>query len=331
MAQVVEVEGGMEMRDATRRPTGESREVVIEPKGPFSWREMTDVLSHFPPMRRHWRDNADVIYLTFVLDREYTPVAVALRDGGGVLRGEVVGTTQLEAVSSQVARIFSLDHDGSGYPAVGERDPQIGRLMAMRPGLRPLCFTSPYETAAWAIISQRISTRQAAAVQERLIADHGHLLRVGGEEVHCFPAPERLLGLTSVPGLSGQKVERLRGVAQAALDGLLDAEHLRALGPEAAPAALQAIPGIGPFWASGIYLRGCGIPDVFPDEPLAVAALGHLHGLGDAPDRDIIRRLTDVYRPYRMWVCFLLRVAAGRGDIPGIAGREGDIRRKAGR
>jgi 3-methyladenine DNA glycosylase/8-oxoguanine DNA glycosylase len=76
-------------------------------------------------------------------------------------------------------------------------------------------------------------------------------------------------------------------------------------------------------------LRGCGIVDVFPDEPLAIAALGHLHGLGDRPDAAALQTLTDRYRPFRMWVCFLLRVAPGRGIIPGIAGRETSIRRSA--
>jgi hypothetical protein len=37
--------------------------------------------------------------------------------------------------------------------------------------------------------------------------------------------------------------------------------------------------------------------------------------------------LTERSAPFRMWVCFLLRVAAGRGFIPGVAGREMAIRR----
>ena len=116
-------------------------------------------------------------------------------------------------------------------------------------------------------------------------------------------------------------------MAEAALDGVLDVAHLRALGDEAGPESVRSIRGIGPFWSSGIYLRGCGIADVFPNEPLSIAALGHLHGLGDRPDQAMVKQLTDAYAPYRMWVCFLLRVAAGRDLIPGLAGREMAIRR----
>ena len=52
------------------------------------------------------------------------------------------------------------------------------------------------------------------------------------------------------------------------------------------------------------------------DQNVALAALGRLHGLGEQPDEEAVRELTERYRPYRMWVCFLLRVAAGRGLIP---------------
>jgi DNA-3-methyladenine glycosylase II len=297
-------------------------EITIEPKGPFSWAAATDVLGTFAPTRHHRRDSSPLVRLTFPLDGCFTPVAVALREEAGALRGEVAGSDRLEAVARQVARIFSLDHDGTGYPAVGERDALVGRLMAARPGQRPVCFTSPYETAAWAIISQRINKLQAARIKERIIAEHGHPVRVAGEEVRCFPVPERMLSLAAVPGLSGEKVERLKGVARAALDGRLDAGRLRALGDEAGPASVRAIRGIGEFWASGIYLRGCGIADVFPDEPISAAALGQLHGLRGAPAPAVIRELTDRYRPFRMWVCFLLRVAANRGLIPGLITQE---------
>jgi DNA-3-methyladenine glycosylase II len=295
-------------------------EIAITPRGPFSWEAANDVGRNFAPVRHHWRET-EVVPMSFPLDGSLAPVAVALRWEDGALRGEVEGTDDLGAVERQVARIFSLDADGTDYPAIGERDPAVGTLMAALPGLRPVCFTSPYETAAWAIISQRISMRQAGAIRDRLLAEHGHPLTVTGIEVRCFPTPERLARVESVPGLAAEKVVRLRGVARAALDGLLDVATLRALGDEAGPASVRVIPGIGPFWASGIYLRGCGIQDVFPEEPIAIAALGRLHGLGDEPSPAEVERLSDVYRPYRMWVCFLLRVAANRGLIKGVAGR----------
>jgi DNA-3-methyladenine glycosylase II len=313
-------------RDPAAMVTTETQ-IDIRPAGPFSWDAALDVLAGWAPVRRHRPARRELTRIAFPLDGEFTPVAVALWWEDGVLRGDVTGSDRLDAVARQVARTFSLDHDGTGFPAVGERDPELGRVMAALPGLRPVCFTSPYEAAAWAVICGGTSMARAAAVQDHLLAAHGHRLRAGGADVLAFPEPDRLLSAGTLPGLGAEKVERLRGVARAALDGLLDADRLRALGPDAAPASVRGIRGIGEFWSQGIYLRGCGVVDVFPDEPLSVAALGHLHGQGDRPAPDVLQVLTEPLRPYRMWACFLLRVAAGRGIVPGVAGREGAIRR----
>jgi DNA-3-methyladenine glycosylase II len=302
-------------------------EIAIKPLGPFSWEAANDVGRNFGPVRHNWQE-AGAVRMTFLLDGSFAPVAVDLRFEAGALRGSIAGTTDVRAVERQVARVFSLHVDGTGYAEVGRRDPKIGRLMEALPGLRPVCFTSPYETAAWAVVSQRISMAQAARIKADLIVEHGELLTPGGREVRCFPTPARLLEVDSVPGLAAEKVERLHGVARAAQSGLLDCERLRALGDEEGPASVRVIPGIGPFWSSGIYLRGCGIQDVFPDEPISMAALGMLHGIGDDPTAEQVRQLTDNYSPFRMWVCFLLRVAANRGLIDGVPGNEMNLRRR---
>jgi DNA-3-methyladenine glycosylase II len=304
----------------------ETSTFALTPSGPFSWDAACDVVANFGPIGRHWAGSGDPLRMAFPLDGSFEPAAAALRWDGERLLGEVAGTANVAAVARQVARIFALDVDGAAFPEVALRDPALAPIMAAFPGLRPVSFTSPYECAAWAVMSQRISMRQAAAIQVRLVSEHGTRLAVGGGEAWAFPAPSVLAGLAELPGLAQVKVERLRGVARAALDGVLDPDRLRALGPIDGPASVRTIPGIGPFWASGIYLRGCGIADEFAEEPLSIAALGALHGLGDRPDPETVSRLTDAYRPYRMWVTFLLRVAAGRGVIPGLAGRESEIR-----
>ncbi len=292
-----------------------TNEFELRPVGPFSWAAAIDVLHHWAPVRRFLHGDGEV-RLTFPLDGDFQPVAVALREHDGGLRGRVAGTTRIGAVARQVARMFSLDHDGSDFARVGERDPALAPIVRTLAGLRPVCFSSPYEAAAWAVLSQRISMEQAAALEERLLEAHGATVTLDGAQVRCFPPPDRLRRIASFPGLTAEKIVRLHAVADAARDGLLDADRLRALGDDRAPEALRTIRGIGPFWAAGIYLRAGGIVDVFPHEPRALAALGRLHGLGGQPDAATVARLTDAYRPFRMWVCFLLRVAAARELLP---------------
>lgn len=288
---------------------------VITPQGPFSWKQATDFLNNWPAI-----DNPDqhFVRMAFPLDRTFEPVAVALHERGGALHGEVAGSKDTAAVANQVARIFSLDHDATTYPEVGKRDPRIGKVMAALEGLRPVNFTSTYECAAWAVMSQRITQRQASAIKKRVIAQHGESLVVAGEAIGCFPTPQVLANIDSIPGLSAEKVERLHGVAAAAIRGQLDAERLKALGDDAAPADLRSIPGIGPFWSSGIYLRACGIADVFPYEPLSVAAAAKVMELDLPLDDEQVQRMAEPWSPWRMWVCVLLRVAINRGVIADV-------------
>ena len=290
---------------------------AITPRGPFSWAQATDFLESWQALK-HQQRVAPVVRMAFPLDRTFEPVAVALHDDQGVLRGRVAGTRDVGAAASQVARFFSLDVDGTGYPDVGRRDERIGKLMAALPGLRPVLFTSPYEAAAWGVMSLRISMKQAAAIRGRLIAAHGKELTIEGERIGCFPTPQVLVQVKTLQGLPEVKIERLHGVARAALAGELDPDTLRAAGEAAAMASLQKIPGIGKFWASGIYLRACGIQDVFPDEPLSIAAAAKIAGLSMPITRAQLDELAEAWRPYRMWVCVLLRVAVARGVITGV-------------
>jgi DNA-3-methyladenine glycosylase II len=268
----------------------------IVPRGSFSWSAAFSVLNHLPPLRHVWTGTEREVRLALLADGDFTPVAVRLRFDGA-LHGTIEGRgvhPRTSLVMRQVARIFSLDHDGTGWDEL-----PISRLY---PGLRPVCFSSPYEAACWAVISQRISKDMAARVVGELVAEHG-----------AFPSPERLREVRAVRGLAAVKIDRLRAVAHAALAGELDAERLRALGDDEAPMRLRRIPGIGPFWSAGIYLRACGIRDVFPEEPLALAALARAFGLGPSPAPGAIRTIIDGFCPYRMWACFLLRVVEARG------------------
>ncbi|MGI8414007.1 MAG: hypothetical protein ACR2LV_10245 [Solirubrobacteraceae bacterium] len=148
---------------------------------------------------------------------------------------------------------------------MGERDPVIGGLQRAHPGQRPVLFHSPYEAAAWSIVSARRGASQAARVRAALSERLGATFELAGQTRHAFPQPERLLELADdTPGLNLKKVARLRATAQAALAGALDLDRLRDLGPEAAQVEVQRLRGIGPFYAGLIVLRATGFADAMP-------------------------------------------------------------------
>jgi DNA-3-methyladenine glycosylase II len=293
-----------------------TRTFTIQPAGPFSLRES----ALFGFGQRHDQRFDDVMRLVFCIDGGYDgQVGVELRqDPGpdpvsGAVHAVVHGDGALDAVREQVARVLSLDYDANEFLEVGRRDPTIRRLQLAAPGLRPPLFYSPYEAAAWSIISARRPAMQMAQVRRRLSEAHGAVFDLAGTTLAALPTPRQLLAVSEFPALPAEKIERLHGVARAALDGRLDVHRLKELGPEAASAQLQQIKGIGPFYSALITVRAIGFADVLVTaEPKAADLIRDLYSLPSAPTQDQLAAIAEPWRPFRTWATVLIRAAAGR-------------------
>src|ERR1700733_4856585 len=177
---------------------------TIKPDGPFSLAEAAT----FGFGQRAGGDWDGVMRLAFCLDGYAGQVAAEVRqDGTGTVHGAVQAPAgvDLGQVRRQVARVLSLDHDGREFSRVGERDPVIGGLQAVAPGLRPPLFYSPYEAAVWSVLSARRSAHQMTQVRRRLSEAHGTVFEVAGQPVAAFPTPRQLLRVAAFPGLPQEK------------------------------------------------------------------------------------------------------------------------------
>jgi DNA-3-methyladenine glycosylase II len=254
---------------------------------------------------------ASVMRLGFVLDGYSEQVGVAVeQDPSGTLSLTVTGSDDLTSVARHVARVLSVDVDGTAWDGLGGKDPLIGRLQAARPGLRPPLFYSAYEALAWAVLSARRPREQMTALRDRLAGAHGATIEVAGESMAVLPSPRQLLAVTEFPGLPEVKLRRLHGVAEAALDGRLDTEELRALPPAEASTRLQALEGIGPFYADLVVVRALGHTDVLPqDEPQARQLAGRLTGALQPLTTDEYADLAAGWTPWRTWATVAIRAA----------------------
>ena len=303
---------------------------TLVPRGPFSLAASVQFLEGFTPAAYAGpRSGPDsTLELAFPMEGSWQTVGVRVRQESGQVTAEIVspataGPELVAELRPQVERILSLDVDGSGFAAVGERDPVVGEIQRRYPGLRPVGFWSPYEAAAWTIIGHRIRITQAAAIKARMAERLGEPVSFGGRVVHAFPSPMRLAELDVFPGLAGRKPEWLRILAQAALDGQLDATRLRAVPPEEAMADLKKLPGIGDFSAGLILLRGAGEPDAVPgQEPRLARAVALAYGLAGPATPEQLRDISGSWRPYRTWVTLLLRTQLEyeTGEINGRPG-----------
>jgi DNA-3-methyladenine glycosylase II len=274
-----------------------SSELAVEVLGPWS----------LPTCRRFWEGFApgalpsrngrtsglEVLRSVFRVERDWSRAEVEVIQDGSIARIRVDGDGDLDAAAVQATRFLSLDVDARAWPDVGLRDPVIADAQRQLPGLRPCGFHSPYEAAAWSVLSQRIRIVQAARLRDALVARHG--------DEGTFPAPQRLRELDL--DLPGRKAEYLHAVAEAALDGRLDGATLRGLEPDEAIRTVQGVPGLGPFAAELVVVRGANAPDVFPQQERRLTTeIAERYGHGRSP-----AEIATSWRPFRTWAAVHLR------------------------
>jgi DNA-3-methyladenine glycosylase II len=263
---------------------------TISPDGPFSL--AAAAAFGFGPNTGRPTPAGGEMRLAFVTDdiRHHAAVHLAERRRG-VITAAIESDADQDTVLRQVLRILSLDHPGDPWAAIGQRDPVLGALQRAHDWLRPVLFHSPYEAAAWSIISARRYRAQATAVRARICAELGATPCVAGEEVPAFPLPERLLSADSLPGMAANRVAWLRAVARA---------------------------GIGPMYANLILLRATGVTDVLTfGEPRLPGYVAHFYHTAPAPaSREEIERIAAGWRPYRTWAAVLIRAAGDRQGLP---------------
>ena len=289
----------------------------ITPRGPFSLQAAAEF--GFGPHAGQTLRYDGAMRLAFPVDggRGYAGAILRQREPHGAVAVELTLTegADPDAAVAQVARVVSLDHDGDDFMRVGARDPVIGELQQRHRGQRPVLFHSPYEGAAWSIISARRPGAQAAGVRETIAEQLGATFALAGTTLRAFPQPVRLLELPEdTSGLTPEKVARLRGIAEAALAGRLDVGHLHAIGPERANEEIQQLKGLGPFYAGLVVVRASGFADAMLQaaEPKVLAHAAGLYGLPAPLTLEQLTEMAGVWRPFRTWVTVLIRLAGDR-------------------
>jgi DNA-3-methyladenine glycosylase II len=284
--------------------------VTLDVRGPWSLGVSRRFWEGFTPSALSEDLQADgTLRTVFRVDADWSAARAQVSQHGTRAEVTVEGDGDLDAAAAQTARFLALDVDATGWPHVGQRDHVIGAVQARLAGLRPCGFHSPYEAAAWSVLSQRVRIVQAARLRERIVAEAGD----GG----AFPAPERLRHLQL--DLPGRKAEYLRAVADAALDGQLDGAALHVSEADQSVRELQSIKGIGPFAAELIVLRGANAQDAVPRHDRRLSSeLSELYG-----SERTFEDVTSGWRPFRTWAAVYLRAAReGRtGEIAGTGQR----------
>jgi len=241
---------------------------------------------------------ADGVYHR-TLDLPHGHGVAELRAGGDDHQPVVVATLRLEdgrdvdLAVRRIRRLLDLDADPLVVDSALAEDSALAASIAATPGRRLPGSVDPFETAVRAVVGQQISVAGARTIAGRIVAAVGTPLRIDAVGVDCvFPTPSALASID--PTLLPMPASRRRTVVELAArvtrgDLVLNHDADR----DNMVAALLDVPGIGPWTAGYVRMRGLGDPDVFLPTDLGVKV--GLRVLGIEADR------AERWRPWRSY------------------------------
>ena len=205
--------------------------------------------------------------------------------------------------------LLDLDADPVAVAEHLGDDAVLGSMARYAPGLRVPGTVDPHELAVRAVVGQQVSVASARAILGRLVAAHG--APVGGADqdplrgalTHRFPDAATIAAIDPehLP-MPRRRARTLVTMAEALAGGDLALDV--GADAEAARWALRALPGIGPWTADYIAVRGLRHPDVMLSGDLGVQHA--LAGLGLPSTPGAVDELARRWRPWRSYAIFHL-------------------------
>lgn len=206
----------------------------------------------------------------------------------------------LATAIARCRRLLDLDADPEAVVDALCADAGLSALVAKAPGQRIPRTVDEQELAVRAVLGQQVSVKAARTHASRLASAYGQpIADVNGGLAHVFPTVEHLAEVD--PAHLAFPKSRQRSL-MSLIGALADGDVVLDAGCDwnRAREQLQALPGIGPWTAEIIAMRGLGDPDAFPVTDLGVRAAAEQLGLPAD-----VRSLTEHsirWRPWRSYV-----------------------------
>lgn len=185
------------------------------------------------------------------------------------------------AISDRLSFFLGVDDDVAAFYALAEGDPPFQEVIRRLYGYHQIKFPSPLELLVWSILSQRIALPVARKMKHAIVAHFANRVVLDGQELAAFPELDQLLTLEAEDLVGLIKNDRKAGYLHGALRAWakLDEGFLRHGEHEAVREQLLGLPGIGPWSAGFLMIRGLGrMERVEPDKEgsrAAAKAYGH--------------------------------------------------------
>jgi len=213
------------------------------------------------------------------------------------------------ALSRLARRLLGLTQPVDAFAAAYREHPQLGRLLAERPGLRVPQTATPFEALSWAVTGQQISVHAAVAVRRKLIQTTG---RQHSSGLWCYPDAVQVAASSEVElrqaGFSQSKAATLLALAEQVASGQLPLDDWLACETASLPVdaireQLLQVRGIGPWTVNYALLRGFAWLDGSLHGDVAVRRkLQHLLGANAPLSERQTAAWLDQFKPWRALV-----------------------------
>ncbi len=195
-----------------------------------------------------------------------------------LLHGELP-TDERPTLEATLRRVLGLDVDPRLLERATQAEARLAPTALALRGMRPPRFAALFDAFASVVPFQQVSLDAGVATVNRLVERFGRSLQHEGRTWYAFPSAEVIADarVDSVArcGMSRRKAETIRRAARAIAAGELTESRLARVSSDEAIELLCELPGIGPWSAALILLRGLGRLEVFP-----AGDVGVLRGLG---------------------------------------------------
>lgn len=205
----------------------------------------------------------------------------------------------LSTAIARCRRLLDLDADPEAVLEVLDADPQLSPLVSKAPGQRIPRTVDEAELAVRVVLGQQVSTKAARTHAGRLVTAYGQPVHdAEGGLTHTFPTTSELAEID--PAQLAFPAARRRAL-RALIAGLDEGSVVLDSGCDWSRARTQllALPGIGPWTAEMIAMRGLGDPDAFPVTDLGVLVAAKQAGLPE--NSRLLAEQSARWRPWRAY------------------------------
>ena len=217
-----------------------------------------------------------------------------------------------DAVVDRIGFFLSLEDDLEQFYRIGYGDMDFAPLLQKLYGLHQVKFLTPFESACWAVLSQRYPAAAAQRTKQAITEKFGTSLEVNGQRYVAFPEPYRLASASEQDLLAiirnQRRTQFLAGVAKAFTEK--DERFLRTAKYDQVEEWLSQIQGIGEWSSRLILLRGLGRMEKIAVEKRLLKAASKVYGRGRTMTQSVLDQMAEKYGPWKGYWAYYLRTAA---------------------